>query len=74
MHIFVEFGLSVLYLVLKKKVFDVESNNDVARLDPFVDIIFQCLKLKYDKVKSLRLNFYKFTVREFFTDKGIRNI
>ncbi|MCP9260147.1 hypothetical protein DINM_003269 [Dirofilaria immitis] len=56
MHIFVEFGLSELYLVLKKKVFDVESKDDVARLDPFVDIIFQCLKLEYDKilVNSLR--------------------
>uniref|UniRef100_A0A0R3RU82 DRIM domain-containing protein n=1 Tax=Elaeophora elaphi TaxID=1147741 RepID=A0A0R3RU82_9BILA len=56
MHIFVEFGLCELYLVLKKKAFDVESKNDVARLDPFVDIILQCLQLKYDKilVHSLR--------------------
>ncbi|KAL3993565.1 hypothetical protein ACH3XW_18080 [Acanthocheilonema viteae] len=56
MHIFVEFGLSELYLVLKKKTFDVESRDDIARLDPFVHIILQCLKLKYDKilVHSLR--------------------
>ncbi|EFO25702.1 hypothetical protein LOAG_02781 [Loa loa] len=50
MHIFVEFGLSELHLVLKKKTFNVESTEDVARLDPFVDIILQCLKLKYDKI------------------------
>ncbi|CAG9531847.1 unnamed protein product [Cercopithifilaria johnstoni] len=56
MLIFVEFGLSELHLVLKKKAFDVESKDDIARLDPFVDIILQCLKLKYDKilVHSLR--------------------
>lgn len=55
MHIFVEFGLSQLYLVLKKKAFDVESKDDVARLDPFVDIILQCLKLKYNKVKMSKI-------------------
>ncbi|VDM07256.1 unnamed protein product [Wuchereria bancrofti] len=56
MHIFVEFGLSELYLILKKKTFDVESKDDIARLDPFVDIILKCLTLKYDKilVNSLR--------------------
>lgn len=59
MHIFVEFGLSELYLILKKKTFDVESKDDIARLDPFVDIILKCLTLKYDKVRMLS-TYYEF--------------
>uniref|UniRef100_A0A915PNY0 Uncharacterized protein n=1 Tax=Setaria digitata TaxID=48799 RepID=A0A915PNY0_9BILA len=55
-HVFVEFGLSELYSVLKKKVFDVESKVDISLLDPFVVIILGCLELKYDQilVNSLR--------------------
>ncbi|VDN28299.1 unnamed protein product [Gongylonema pulchrum] len=47
-------------LVLEKeparKAFDSESNEDIERLDPFVDIALQCLYLKYDQIliNSLR--------------------
>lgn len=50
MHVFIEFGLHELWSVLKSKVFDPELNEDVGRLDPFVDIVLQCLQLKYDQV------------------------
>ncbi|VDN01368.1 unnamed protein product [Thelazia callipaeda] len=50
MHVFIEFGMCELYSVLKNKAFDVDSNNDIARLDPFVNIVLQCLHLKYDQI------------------------
>jgi hypothetical protein len=48
--IFVEFSLQVLAGLLKSSKFEPENQEDVARLDPFVPLIFDCLQLKYDKV------------------------
>uniref|UniRef100_F1KPR6 Small subunit processome component 20 n=1 Tax=Ascaris suum TaxID=6253 RepID=F1KPR6_ASCSU len=52
MYVFVEFGLQILATTLKSKKLDGENNDDVARLDPFVSIVAECLQLKYDKVIS----------------------
>lgn len=52
MYVFVEFGLQILATTLKSKKLDGENNDDVARLDPFVSIVAECLQLKYDKVRN----------------------
>uniref|UniRef100_A0A915BRI6 DRIM domain-containing protein n=1 Tax=Parascaris univalens TaxID=6257 RepID=A0A915BRI6_PARUN len=52
MYIFVEFGLQILATTLKSNKLDGENSDDVARLDPFVSIVAECLLLKYDKVIS----------------------
>uniref|UniRef100_A0A183VFV9 DUF6700 domain-containing protein n=1 Tax=Toxocara canis TaxID=6265 RepID=A0A183VFV9_TOXCA len=54
MYVFVEFALQLLAATLKSKKLDSERDEDVARLDPFVTIVAECLQLKYDKV-SLRI-------------------
>lgn len=55
MYVFVEFGLQILATTLKSKKLDGENNDDVARLDPFVSIVAECLQLKYDKVRNSTL-------------------
>lgn len=48
--IFVEFGLQALASLLKANKFGPENNEDVSKLDPLMPLIFDCLKIKYDKV------------------------
>ena len=56
--IFVEFALQVLAGLLKSSKFEPENQEDVARLDPFVPLIFDCLQLKYDKVRRVLIGMF----------------
>ncbi|KAI6179072.1 Small subunit processome component 20-like protein [Aphelenchoides besseyi] len=53
--IFVEFGAQLLGDVLSEKHFDSESIADVQLLDPFLGIILDALRLKYEKITALAL-------------------
>lgn len=52
-HVFVEFALQLLSYLITGRRFDSNSEEDIAKLDPFVPIVNRCLTLKYDKVGVL---------------------
>ncbi|KAJ1679220.1 U3 snoRNP protein, partial [Spiromyces aspiralis] len=56
-HRFVEFGLNLVSLALKKRHFDVHDPEQLSMLNPFVDVAGNCLFLRYDSivVSSLRI-------------------
>lgn len=49
-HVFVEFSLHIFSMILKIRCFDPENGDDIAKLDPFVPVVLQCLELKYERV------------------------
>ncbi|KAE9551868.1 hypothetical protein FO519_004917 [Halicephalobus sp. NKZ332] len=53
--IFVEFGVNLLGGLLKAKVFSVNEEADIERLNPFLELVLQCLKLKYEKIVGASL-------------------
>ena len=48
--IFVEFGVNLFTGLLKAKAFSLSDEADIKKLDPFLGLVLQCLKLKYEKV------------------------
>lgn len=48
--IFVEFGLQLLGDILVEKRYNPESKEDVAKLNPFFELVLNALRLKYEKV------------------------
>lgn len=56
--LFIEFALYLLSLCVKSGKFDSEKDEDIAKLDPFINIIQQCLLFKYDKVYLLNYKIF----------------
>ncbi|KAI6183438.1 Small subunit processome component 20-like protein [Aphelenchoides bicaudatus] len=53
--VFVEFGLQLLGDILSEKHFKADSEEDTERLDPYLDIVLNALRLKYEKTTSSAL-------------------
>lgn len=51
--IFVEFGVNLLAEMLSNKMLSLEDDEIIVKLDPFVDVVLNCLKLKYQKVSFI---------------------
>ncbi|KAJ1920636.1 U3 snoRNP protein [Mycoemilia scoparia] len=54
-HRFVEFGLNLVLAALKKRKFDTNDSDQLSMLNPFVDVVGNCLFSRYDLIVSTSL-------------------
>ncbi|XP_068744813.1 small subunit processome component 20 homolog [Montipora capricornis] len=54
-HIVVEFGLQMLYMMLKHGKLSTSDQEHLQMLDPFVELLTGCLESKYNKVVTISL-------------------
>ncbi|XP_074650347.1 small subunit processome component 20 homolog [Tubulanus polymorphus] len=64
MHIVVEFGLQVLYMLLKRGRLIASQGNNMELLDPFVPILTDCLESKHIKITTVALRCLAWIIKQ----------
>ncbi|XP_071941723.1 small subunit processome component 20 homolog [Antedon mediterranea] len=62
-HIIVEFGLQLFYLSLKRSKFNAGNSDHQQMLDPFVQLLTECLTSKYTKVTTCALRCFSYLLK-----------
>jgi len=62
-HLLVEFGLQLLYMMLKHGKISTSDQEHQQMLDPFVELLTNCLKSKYNKVVTISLRCISWLVK-----------